>query len=253
MNILIVEDELQTANLLKSIIESDSRFQVLGQIDTIVDTVAFINENRKKIDLIFLDIELSDGHSFEIFNHIDIAIPIIFCTAYDEFSLKAIKNNGIDYILKPFKDEDVLNALNKYVSLVDSIQKSKKMFLKSDTITKGYQENFITHYRHKSIVVPSKKIALIVLEFETVYMYTFQNEKYSFHKTMDFIESVCNPNDFFRINRQMLVSKKAVISIEPHGIRKLLVQLSINTVELCVVSRLKVSLFKKWLQKETFI
>ena len=248
MNVLIVEDELQTANLLKSIIERDSSFQVIKQIDTIVDTIEFINKEQKNIDLIFLDIELSDGHSFEIFNHIDIIIPIIFCTAYDEFSLKAIKNNGIDYILKPFKDQEILSALNKYSQFVSTIQQKKIISINSDALEKVYQKKFITQYQHKSIVVSSENIALIALEFETVYIYTLQNEKYTFYKTMDFIESVCNPTDFYRINRQMIVQKKAVTSIEPYGLRKLLVHLAIHHEQTCIVSRLKVSSFKKWLE-----
>lgn len=104
MNVLIVEDEAHTAALLQEIIEQDGQFMVVKHLESIVDTVDYLSKHQQNLDLLFFDIELADGQSFEIFKHVDITTPVIFCTAYDEFTLQAIKNNGIDYILKPFKE-----------------------------------------------------------------------------------------------------------------------------------------------------
>ena len=94
MNILIVEDELHTATLLKEIIEQDADFMVVEHLEAVVDTIQYLSKYQKTIDLLFLDIQLADGQSFEIFKHIDVTVPVIFCTAYDEYTLQAIKNNG---------------------------------------------------------------------------------------------------------------------------------------------------------------
>ncbi|MGC3979354.1 MAG: LytTR family DNA-binding domain-containing protein [Paludibacteraceae bacterium] len=252
MNILIVEDEIHTAQLLKEIIEHDKEFMVVNTVDSIVDTISFLDKYRQNIDLIFLDINLSDGHSFEIFKHIDIRIPVVFCTAYDEFTLQAIKNNGIDYILKPFKDQEIYDALSKYKQLVGAI---REKILLSFTATSSqnavckYQESFLTQQREKSFILYTKDVALFVIEFETVYCYTFDNKKHPVFKNLDYIESVCNPQQFFRINRQMLINRASIVSIEPYFNRKATLHLNINIGEKPIVSRLKVTPLKEWIEK----
>lgn len=250
MNILIVEDEQYTAELLKDIIERDTDFSVVKILASIEETVHFLRKNSASINLIFLDIELADGHSFEIFKHIDLAIPVIFCTAYDEFALQAIQNNGIDYILKPFKDEAIYQALGKYKKLIGTIKnRIIHQFDLLDTISNTYQDHFLTQYREKSIIIYTKDIALFSIEYETIFIYTNDGKKYPLYKRMDYFESVCNPNHFYRINRQILVNKNAVLSFEAYPNRKILLHLTIPFAEKVIVSRLKVSNFKKWLQK----
>ena len=100
MNVLIVEDESHTALLLQEIIEQDSDFIVVEKLESVVESVQYLSKHQKNLDLLFFDIQLADGHSFEIFKHIDVIVPVIFCTAYDEYAMNAIKNNGIDYVLK---------------------------------------------------------------------------------------------------------------------------------------------------------
>jgi DNA-binding LytR/AlgR family response regulator len=251
MNVLIIEDEPHTAQLLKEIIEQDNEFIVINSLDSIADTVSFVSKQYRNIDLIFLDINLADGHSFEIFRHIDISIPIVFCTAYDEFTLQAIKNNGIDYILKPFKDEEIQNALNRFKQLVGNIRnKIIPAFTNalSQSNSSTYQESFLTQQKAKSVVVYTKDIAIFAIEHETVYLYTFDKNKYPVFKNMEYIESVCDPKQFFRINRQMLLNRNNVISIEPYFNRKVITHLKVNADEKAIVSRLKVSPFKEWIE-----
>lgn len=250
MNILIVEDEAHTARFLKEVIEQEDDFIVVSMLDSIAASVAYLSRHQKNIDLLFLDIQLSDGSSFEIFKHIDVAVPVIFCTAYDEYTLQAIKNNGIDYILKPFEEVAVHDALKKYKRLVSTLQSrhfSMPVLPGSQAIAN--QESFLTQLREKTIVIETGNIALFAIEHETVFIYTFRGEKHPLFKGMDYIESVLNPVQFFRISRQMLVNRDAIISMEPYFNRKVIVQLKVNPEEKAIVSRLKVAPFKGWLEK----
>jgi len=247
MNVLIVEDELHTSKLLKEMIEQDDGFLVTDRLESVAEAVQYLSHYQQKIDLIFLDIQLADGHSFEVFKHVDVTVPVVFCTAYDEYTLQAIKNNGIDYILKPFKEEDIQAALGKYRRLaLTFLNKSVTPLQFASAIQ--YQESFLTQYRDKTLVKYVKDIALFSIEFEIVYMYTFTGEKFPLFKNLEYIESVCDPSYFFRINRQMLVNKDAVRSIEPYLNRKIIVHTKISLPEKLIVSRLKVTAFKDWLE-----
>lgn len=248
MNILIVEDEAPTASLLQEIIEQDEDFLVTQKLESIEETVQYLSKYQKNLDLLFFDIQLADGKSFEIFKHIDVFVPIVFCTAYDDYTLKAIKNNGIDYILKPFKETDIHTALQKYKNIAANFR-SKSPIEFQPVPTKNFQQHFLTQKREKSIIKKVSDIALFWLEHENVYFLTFQGEKLPLFKKMEYLESVCDPNQFFRINRQMLINRQAIESFEPYFNRKIVLQLNVKFKEQIVVSRLKVTPFKNWLEE----
>ena len=250
MNVLIVEDETHTASLLQEIIEQDSDFIVTEKIESVVDTVQYLSKYQKNLHLLFFDIQLADGHSFEIFKHIDVVAPVVFCTAYDDFILQAIKNNGIDYVLKPFKEEEIHFALQKYKRLMNNLRPNSMSpaHFQIDQ-PKQYQQGFLVHFREKSVLKRVEEVGLFYFEFESVYLYTFSGEKFPLFKKLEYIESVCDPNLFFRINRQMLVSRAAIVSFEPYFNRKIVLQLNIKLEDKPVVSRLKVSPFKEWLEQ----
>ncbi|MEM9547722.1 MAG: LytTR family DNA-binding domain-containing protein [Bacteroidota bacterium] len=250
MNVLIVEDELHTAKLLQEIIEEDSDFMVVEKLESIVDAVDYLSKHQNNLDLLFFDIQLADGHSFEIFNHIDVTIPIVFCTAYDEYSMNAIKNNGIDYVLKPIKEKDIQEALHKY----------KKLFAKSAsyealpinfavTTPNSYQQHFLTQSSNKTFIIKVDDIAFFTVQNEMVYLFTFEGKRYPLFKKLEYIESVCDPNQFFRINRQMLINRKGIVSFEPYFNRKIVITLNIKHDQKPIVSRLKVTPFKEWLEQ----
>lgn len=250
MNVLIVEDESHTASLLQEIIEQDEDFIILEKLESIVDAIQYLNKYQKNIDLLFFDIQLADGHSFEIFKHVDVVTPIIFCTAYDEYTLQAIKNNGIDYILKPFKEQEIHDALQKYKRLITNIRsKNPAPFQFQLEPSKSYQKSFLTQYREKSVVKRVEEIALFYVENETVYIQTLTGEKLPLFKKLEYLESVCNPEQFFRINRKMLINRDAVLSFEPYFNRKIVLQLKVKLTDRAVVSRLKVTQFKEWLER----
>lgn len=249
MNVLIVEDETHTANLLREFIQENNAFLVVDVVDSIVGAVDYISRHQNNLDLLFFDIHLADGLSFEIFNHIDITTPIIFCTAYDDFTLKAIKNNGIDYILKPFKNEEVQLALEKYQKLRSKLIRNDEISFKPES--PNYQRHFLCQYKESTIVIKIEDIAFFSIQHEITYLHSFNNKKYPLYKKLDHIESVCPKNDFFKINRQMIINKNAILSYEPYFNRKIILHLSVKTEENPVVSRLKVSSFKKWLERLT--
>lgn len=246
MNVLIVEDELHTAKLLQEIIEESSNFKVVEIIDSVMDTVQYLMKHQSNLDLMFFDIQLTDGLSFEIFNHIDIVVPIIFCTAYEDYTLNAIKSNGIDYVLKPFEDKEILSALKKYQNLKKHLQEPNES-IRFQT-NKQIQRNFLSQFREKTIVIKSEEVALIFISHDVVYLMTHKGEKYPLFKSLDFIESVCEPQKFYRINRQMIVHRDAVVSFEDYFNRKLKLDLTVITDEQPIVSRLKVTEFKEWLK-----
>ena len=226
MNVLIVEDESHTSSLLQEIIEQDDNFIVTQILETVVDTVSYLSKNQKKLDLLFFDIQLADGKSFEIFRHIDVIVPVVFCTAFEDYAFSAIKNNGIDYVLKPFKDEEIHEALKKFIQLKHNFQSNEGLqnLIQSETKV-SYQQNFLTYQRDKALVIPITDIAVFAVEFESVFAYTTSGKKYALLKKMEYLESVCDPNQFFRINRQMLVHRDTTLSLEPYFNRKIILEL----------------------------
>ncbi len=249
MNILIVEDEAHTAALLQEIIEQDQDFIVTEKLESVLETVEYLSKYQQNMDLLFFDIQLADGQSFEIFKHVDVVVPVVFCTAFDEFTLQAIKNNGIEYVLKPFKEDEIHLALQKYKRLLSNIKtKNASVALVSPEPNKAYQQNFLSQFREKSIVIRVEDVALFAVEYETVYLYTNSGEKFPLFKKLEYIVSVCDPEQFFRINRQMLVHRSAIQSFEPYFNRRLIIQLPIKLEEQAIVSRPKVHQFKNWLE-----
>lgn len=249
MNILIIEDENKTAQLLKEMIEEHADYLVVNTCQSISGAVTYLKKNQEKLDLLFMDIQLSDGESFEIFNKIEITKPVIFCTAFDDFMLKAFKNKGIDYILKPFKQKDVDAALGKVNFIKHNF--TPNIASKLDTISKSttYQTSFIVQHKEKMIPLAVEEIAFVFIESEIVYALTFDNKRSAIFKTLDEIENLLNPTNFFRINRQMIVNRNAIKDIVPYFNRKLIVNLSVSNKDRVIVSRLKVSPFKIWLEK----
>lgn len=250
MNVLVVEDEAHTASFLKEIIEQDEEFIVVEIIESVVDAVQYLNRNQKKLDLLFFDIQLADGKSFEIFKNVDVEVPVIFCTAFDDYSFEAIKNNGINYVLKPFKETEILDALQKFLRLRNNIGFNEKIEnVVSAQSEKKFQQNFLCYQKEKATVISVKDVALFSMEFETVFVYTFSGKKYPLFKKLEYFESVCDSKQFFRINRQMLVNQDAVVSFQPYFNRKIILELVTVPEEKPVVSRLKVTEFKDWIEK----
>jgi two-component system response regulator LytT len=251
MNIVIIEDE----ELVAQDLEINIRKLILGHVDitqlkSVKESIAYF-KNNEPADLIFSDIQLGDGLSFEIFVSQLITAPVIFCTAYDEYALEAYKANGIHYILKPFTRQTLSTALEKYTQL-------KKVFsanqipqydaLLSLLNDKAHQKaaSVLVYHQDKIIPVNLDDIAMFYLENEVTHLVTFSGKIYYPNKNLDEMERLSG-TAFFRANRQYLVSRKTIIDVSSFFSRKLSVNLKISHTEKVIVSKGKAAQFLHWL------
>lgn len=253
MKIVIIEDEPLTADdLAETILMIDSKAQIVAKLPSIEEAIEWFNNNDNP-DLIFSDIQLTDGISFEIFKTIPCNAPVIFCTAYDEYALKAFKANGIDYILKPFTKNTIDEAINKYKLLKGD---SSNISFEYDKIIEVFENNaasknnaLLVNYKDKIIPLQFQNIGLLYLENEITYLITFDNKKYSVNKSLEEIEKIIN-NEFYRANRQYLINRKAVKEASHYFGRKLSVSLNITFNKEIIINKEKVSDFLNWLTKK---
>lgn len=254
MKTLIIEDEKSAVRNLRNVLSLNApEIEIIGELEGIRDTIEWFKINSMP-DLIFMDIHLSDGSSFEIFDHIKITCPIIFTTAYDEYALKAFKVNSVDYLLKPIQAKDIVKALDKLKSLTD-INKETVDFneanLRNLMQTFRNQGNFRTHF-----LIPAKGDKLIPLEISSVFYFFIDNgtvyaiitdqKKVIIPHTLDEICSNINPIQFFRVNRQYIIARKAIKELIAWFTGRLVVNLIIPTEEKIIISRQKVTEFKEW-------
>ncbi len=251
MNIIIIEDERITADELAGTINNlEPDAKIVAILSSVKTAVAYFQKNESP-DLIFSDIQLGDGLSFEIFKAVKISAPVIFCTAYDEYALNAFKTNGIDYILKPSTSQTIADALAKYRSLRETfggkIQRYDSIL---DALIKRESPKYasiLVFYKEKILPVKMDEIALFYIDNEVTYLLTFTSQKYVAGKTLEELEQLSGSN-FFRINRQYLVNRKAVIDASRYFLRKLSVNLSIPYKEKILVSKEKTPQFLNWLE-----
>ena len=253
MNILIIEDEPHTAQILSEIIvqvRPDSI--ILETLESIEQSVKYLSYDKNLPDLIFSDIQLADGLSFEIFSKIQLKCPIIFCTAFDQYTLQAFKTNGIEYVLKPVKEEDVELAFTKYETLKESLKPDTEIInLLKNTFQKkeNYKNSILVHVKESFIPIEVSKIAFFIVDTEILYIHTFDNKRYPVFKAMSEIEASLDPTIFFRINRQVLLNKKVIKEVQPYFNRKVIVKTDLKTEEQLIVSRLKVTEFMNWIEQ----
>lgn len=253
MNILIVEDEPKAAQLLSNCIKKESGLHhVVGICESINDTVTFWKSCPHKIDLLFMDIQLADGLSFEIFDKIDITVPVVFCTAYDSYMLQAFKKNGFDYILKPFEQCEIQFALNKYKTFFtnSTVHQSKDLALVQHSTL---QEDFalLGFKRNNRVLLSPDGIALALLENKVLRAITFDGDKIRIDKTIEELNELLPEHKFYRINRQMMINRNCITKIIPLESRKVRLETKILNYDLpIIVSRLKVPAFLKWIEGE---
>ncbi|HEY4785930.1 MAG TPA: LytTR family DNA-binding domain-containing protein, partial [Bacteroidales bacterium] len=197
------------------------------------------------------DVQLGDGLSFEIYKAVKVQAPIIFCTAYDEYALNAFKTNSIDYILKPFTSDTIAKALQKYQNLRQTFKTNEVPY--KDLIETLLYKNapkpaaVLVHHKDKIMPVRLEEIALFYIDHENTYLLSFDRKTYSVNKNLEDLEQICG-QDFFRINRQFLVSRKAIIDASHYFSRKLSVNIMVPFPEKIVVSKEKSPTFLKWLE-----
>ena len=261
MNVLIIEDEdLAVRKLRKLVAEVDPTLSIQGVTVSIEDSVAWLQTNTPP-DLIFMDIELADGQSFEIFEQVDIRSRVIFTTSYDEYALQAFKVNSIDYLLKPIQREDLERSLKKLRDLTNgseasssqpeplNIEKLLRELQVGVGLNKEYRKRFLVKQAQKLLSVEVGDILYFYTDERFSFFKTRQNQKFLVDYTLDELDDLLDPNQFFRVNRGLIVTHNSVEQIQPYFGNRLALSLRPVYDKEALVSREKVSDFKKWMGK----
>ncbi len=251
MNVLIIEDEAPAFRRLQRILEElEMGIQILEVIDTVEDSIKWLRTN-KELDLIFMDIQLADGLSFEIFKEVEVETPVIFTTAYNEYTLEAFKVNSIDYLLKPIDEKLLKKSIEKYKKYHQSDLKSNvdlnAILEKIKPESKNYKDRFLVKSLQKLISIATDDIAYFYTESGVLYLKTKEGKKYSIDFTLEELESKLDPQYFSRLNRQFIGNISAIQSCESYEKGKLMVVLEPRTDLPVIVSRERGTDFKKWL------
>jgi two-component system, LytTR family, response regulator len=255
MKILIVEDEKMAADRLQSLIKKyDSRIEVLGRLDSVKSASQWLIDNPTP-DLMFFDIQLADGLSFEIFDIVKVQSPIIFTTAFDEYAIKAFKVNSIDYLLKPLDQDELNRAMEKFKALHDKpVAQDYSQVL---DILKSQLDNKAPQYKNRFIIkigehiksIPSNSILYVFSQDKATYMVTTEHKKYLIEYSLDKIEKQLDPEVFFRANRQYLISIESIKDIVSYSNSRLKLILQQSDDNDILVSRDKTNEFKEWLDR----
>lgn len=249
MKALIIEDEVLAAQSLQKLItEVAPETEIIGVLQSIEESVAWFDENPMP-DLVFMDIHLADGSSFAIFERTQITCPVIFTTAYDEYALKAFEVSSIDYLLKPINRNDLTRAMHKFNALVGKKQNNNdaiETLLHHIGLKKNYKSCFLVPERDKLIPLPTANIAYIYIEDKLVKTIALDGHTYYMSQTLDEIMTQLNPDDFFRANRQFIVSRKAIKDMTIWFGNKLSLNLLVEIPEDIIISKAKVAEFKTW-------
>lgn len=254
MNIAIIEDEQLTAEDLAELIgRIDKDIKVIALLDSVKNATAFLQQGPA-IDLILSDIQLGDGLSFEVFRTVQIHAPVIFCTAYDEYALEAIKNNGIEYVLKPYNEQSIRSAIDKYRRLKDHFVTGEPDYEKIIQVITGHKtaakkaSSILVYHRDKILPVSLDEAAIFYIDNELTHLQCFDNRDFVLNQSLDELEELCGVS-FFRINRQHLVNRRVIQDANHIQHRKYIVNLSVRFKETLVVSKNRTSRFLEWLIK----
>jgi two-component system, LytTR family, response regulator LytT len=247
MRVLIIEDETAAARNLKTLLKSE--LPSVGEmvvLDSVTSSVEWLKTNDAP-DVIFMDIHLADGDAFNIFDQVEVASPVIFTTAYDRYALEAFRVNSIDYLLKPIQPGDLHRSLEKLRRLTgqdlqDYLLRTAGSMHKDNSI-----KNFLIPLRDKIFPLPVGDIAFCHTEGEKVSAYTFDGKHYPLDKSLDMLSVLLPGNDFYRANRQFIVSRKAIRDLSVWYGNRLLVNINIAAPEKIIISKNKTPEFKKWL------
>ncbi|NII83739.1 MULTISPECIES: LytR/AlgR family response regulator transcription factor [unclassified Pedobacter] len=250
---VVIEDEAVTArNLIHLLGEIAHDIDVVSTLSSVEEAINWFTANESTYDLIFMDIRLADGLSFDIFKQINIDKPVIFVTAYNDYAIAAFKNNGIDYILKPFDEEEIANAVNKYKRWIGSVEPQvlpvfADLLAQIGNRSKSYKKSFLIHYRDKLIPVETAKISWFYTANEIVYARTMDDRQYVMDFTIEQLEQQLEPDSFFRANRQFIINRQAITEVEFYFNGRLLVKVKPIAETQILISKARVPEFKRWM------
>lgn len=250
MRIVIIEDEKPAAKLL--IRQLGGHFQqaeILGNLDSVEKATAWFRENPAP-DLVFCDIQLADGLSFEIFEKVKLSTPVIFTTAFDQYAIRAFQVNAIDYLLKPIDPEELARAVDKFKA--NQIRSTIELDVLKELLSPkkaNFKSRFLVRYGEKIQSVPIEDISFFTSEERVTFLQTREGKKYVLDSTLEQTEAQVDPLDFFRLNRKYLCRMAAIDGIFSYSNSRLKVTLKNCSDQDILISREKVSDFKDWLDR----
>lgn len=253
IRVLIIEDEIKAARELKFLVEQmHEDIVVCGILQSVEESLAWFNTNEMP-NLIISDIQLSDGVSFDIFRSISVHAPVIFCTAYHEYALQAFEANGVDYMLKPVEKEKLRKSFDKLLQFKEYLTSQPpeykvnldKMLIQLNE--KVYRNSVLVYAGNKIISVNTENIDLILSANNLVYLHT-SNQKFELRETLESLMQELNPVDFYRANRQTIISRKAIVNVRHSDSRKLELTPTTARAQPVIISKEKASAFLKWMK-----
>ena len=251
LKVLIIEDEAKAARALSQLLlQLDDTIEVMAILDSVETAVPWFASHQQP-DLIFSDIQLADGVCFDLYRQVTITSPIVFCTAFDEYLMKAFDMNAVSYLLKPITIEKLEKALDKYHTMRTAFQPEQHMQQLTGLMQQlqvQYKTALLVYQKEKIIPVQVKDIAFFYLDNTLIHIVTLTHQKYFLTATMDELEQWLDPAQFYRANRQFIINRQSVASAERFFARKLVAKLLVDTPETIVVSKAKASAFLQWLQ-----
>lgn len=248
MKALIIEDETAAANNLR-ILLSEYDIEIIDVVESVRDSIDWFERNSAP-DLIFLDIHLADGDAFQIFDKVNISTPIIFTTAYDQYAIKAFELNSIDYILKPIDTTKLQRAILKFKQLTKNEVQQYTQNVNNTAKRQSVARNLLIPSRDKLIPVNIGDIAFYYTNNEKVTIYTLKGEKLPFDKSLDTIINTLPVSDFFRANRQFIISRKAIKDLSIWFGSRLSLNLHVAPTERIIISKARTPEFKRWYTSE---
>lgn len=255
MNVLIIEDEPFAQQELTRILTGlEPDIRIIKCLDSVEESVAFL-EAAAQPDLIFMDIQLSDGVSFEIFDRTEVKPPVIFTTAYDEYAIKAFKVNSIDYLLKPIEEEDLARALKKFRKRAAQEGKEEAYFSSRQLeqvlglYRPAYKSRLVVRMGDRIKHVEASEIAYFYSEDKVTFIITRAGERYMVNYSLEQVEKMMNPDDFYRLNRKYIAHINAIGSIDKYFNSRLKIALKPEVEDDVLISRTKVSDFLNWLER----
>ena len=252
MRVIIVEDEIPAAEKLERyLLKFDPAIEILARLQTVKDTVEWLTINQDNLDLIFMDIQLTDGLSFQIFQQVEVNKPVIFTTAYNEFALDAFKVSSIDYLLKPITFTDLSASMKKLATLREQLPwKKDGMNTLQQTFsslkTRSYKTRFMVKLGEHIRSITTDQINFFYADGRDVYLVTKQTRKFIVDYTLESLEDILDPKLFFRLNRTFIVNIDAIKDVVVYSNSRLKIMLLQEFDKEIIVSREKVSEFKEW-------
>lgn len=249
MKVLIIEDEVPAAEKLQRYLgRYNPDVEVLARLDSVAESSRWLKANQEVLDLIFMDIQLLDGKSFEIFNHVEITKPIVFITAFDEYAIDAFKANSIDYLLKPLTYIDLTKALEKLNRMKEELSAKEPNLNKALLQLKGksYKTRFMVKLGEHIKSITTDRIALFYADGRSVYLVTDENRKFIIDFRLEDLEELLNPEHFFRMNRTFIMHIESIKDVVVYSNSRLKISSNVKLDKEIIVSRDKVGDFKQW-------